>query len=64
MGKAYCGCLNVKINIKGDLSTSVVFPADSLELQEAQENFFQQVKTSQSLFVVTTTVSCFLYAGS
>ena len=43
MGRAYCGCLNVRINTKGDLSTSVMFSADSLELQESQDSFFQQV---------------------
>lgn len=56
MGKAYCGCLNVKINIKGDLSTSVVFPADSLELQEAQENFFQQAPKEVMLDLAGVTI--------
>jgi len=41
MVRAYCGCLNVRINMRGDLSADQ-FSADSLELQESQDNFFQQ----------------------
>ena len=43
MVKTFCGCLNVKIYIKGELATSMVFSADDLELEESQDIFFQQV---------------------
>lgn len=48
MVKAVCGCLNVKIHIKGDLATAPEFPSDSLGFTESQDLFFQQVM-SQTL---------------
>jgi len=56
MGRAYCGCLNVRINTKGDLSTSVMFSADSLELQESQDSFFQQAPKEVMLDLAGVTI--------
>ena len=42
MVKAVCGCLNVKIHIKGDLATSPEFPSDGIGFTESQDLFFQQ----------------------
>lgn len=43
MVKAVCGCLNVKIHIKGELITLPQFHTDNLEITESQDEFFQQV---------------------
>ncbi|XP_057371720.1 uncharacterized protein LOC130692593 isoform X1 [Daphnia carinata] len=42
MVKAVCGCLNVKINIKGELANSPIFHTDDLQFEESQDEFFQQ----------------------
>ena len=45
MVKAVCGCLNVKIHIRwdGELNALPQFHTDSLDFEESQDEFFQQV---------------------
>lgn len=43
MVRALCRCLNVKLHIRGELSTSLNFSSNELELNESQDVFFQQV---------------------
>ena len=43
MVRAVCGCLNVKIHIRGELINSPQFHSDDLEFEESQDEFFQQV---------------------
>ncbi|KAK4019687.1 hypothetical protein OUZ56_001700 [Daphnia magna] len=42
MVRAVCGCLNVKIHIKGELANSPIFHTDDLQFEESQDEFFQQ----------------------
>lgn len=44
--RAFCGCLNVRLHIRGDLAISLPFSADELELTESQDVFFQEVRSN------------------
>ena len=41
---AFCGCLNVKIHIKGNRINEFPYPGNKLEFAESRDDFFLQVR--------------------
>jgi hypothetical protein len=65
MVKASCGCLNVRIHIRGELNNSLLFPTDDLKFEESQDVFFQQVTLNDSslnyIFKIFDYLLCILF---